>query len=60
MTTDENLAVLYNFAVKRGEINYVYLIDIFKSRLDLKHNPPKRIVWYKGRGYLLLFEIDIF
>ncbi|KAL4511758.1 hypothetical protein ABPG72_012603 [Tetrahymena utriculariae] len=37
-----NLSVLYNFAAqKNGLINYNFMIDVFKSRLDQINNPPK-------------------
>ncbi|KAL4471529.1 hypothetical protein ABPG74_008422 [Tetrahymena malaccensis] len=37
-----NMSVLYNFAAqKNGLINYNFMIDVFKSRLDQINNPPK-------------------
>jgi len=39
--SDEKLAVLSNFALKQGRINYDFMIDVFKNRLNNKKNPPK-------------------
>lgn len=48
--SDEKLAVLSNFALKQGRINYDFMIDVFKNRLNNKKNPPKweRVRLWRG------------